>query len=449
VGAPQRIVICERDDTRRRSLTAVLSADTWQVRDIARLSALTDRSLGFDPALVLIGFSAAEARETFAVVKSLRDVDRRLPIVLVAANSSEALAVAALRAGAKDYFRDPVDYPAVAASVRRWLSSPDERAPGRGGASGAGAPAGRLIGPSQAMRGIEAYVAKVAHRDVTVLITGETGTGKELVASLIHTMSPRHRGRFVSVNCAAIPEGLLESELFGHESGAFTGAASTRQGLLQLADRGTVFLDEVGDMGLQAQAKLLRAVETREVYRVGGTKPIPLDIRVVAATNQDLEAAVDGGRFRRDLFYRLNVARVHLPPLREHSSDVTALLDHFLQDLNARFGEQVEGFTDEALATLQAYEWPGNVRELKNLLEAVFICSPRGRLTVDDLPETFRARLRGFSNLSAPERQQLIDALGTANWNKSEAARLLHWSRMTLYRKIAKYSVIKSDLHRR
>lgn len=449
-GAAQPVVFLrDSDDARRDGLTAALSNGLCRVQHIAELSSFDNRRASAGPALVLIGFSPAEASETFAAVERLRQADRRIPVVLITAGSTEAIAVAALRAGVKDYFREPVDYASVAASAGRWLATAGERAGIGGGTQASSAGQVRLIGPSASMRAIDDYLAKIARHDVTVLITGETGTGKELAAARIHSMSPRRHGRFVSVNCAAIPEGLLESELFGYESGAFTGAGAARQGLLQLADRGTVFLDEVGDMGLNAQAKVLRAVETREVYRLGGKTPVPLDLRIVAATNHDLEAAVDEGRFRKDLYFRLNVARVHLPPLRERPADIVALLDHYVRELNERLGYEVQGFSNEALEMLKAYEWPGNVRELKNVLEAVFISPPRARLEIDDLPDRFRQRLQGLRGASDQERQRLVDVLSAANWNKSVAAKRLHWSRMTLYRKIAKYSVIKSDLHHR
>src|SRR5262249_6694658 len=273
-------------------------------------------------------------REALAVVERLHGYDRRLPIVLVATSGSEALAVAALRAGVADYYSEPIDYHSFAAGVTRCLRN------GRGSAAAAPrAPASHaaltLVGTSGVMRWMEEYLTKIADRDVTVLITGETGTGKEIAAALIHGRSRRRATALVTVNCAAIPDSLLEAELFGHESGAFTGAVGARPGLMQVADRGTLFFDEVGDMGLAAQAKVLRAIEAREVYRVGGKTPIALDIRVVAATNQDLERAVEDGRFRKDLYFRLNVARVHLPPLRERRSDIAALLDHYLREMNA------------------------------------------------------------------------------------------------------------------
>jgi DNA-binding NtrC family response regulator len=440
------VFVCDCDNARRHALSSILSTD-YHVQQFSSVSSLGDRHAGPDPSLVLIGFGQAEERQAFAAVERLRLADHRIPVVLIAQNSSEAVAVAALRAGANDYFAEPVAYSAVAESVCRHLSSKDARAAGIGPPETV-IPASRLIGPSASMRSVDEYLTRAASRDVTVLITGETGTGKELAAALVHSRSARRHARLVSVNCAAIPDGLLESELFGYESGAFTGAAGRREGLLQLADRGTVFLDEVGDLALTAQAKILRAIETREVYRVGGKKPIPLDIRVVAATNHDLETACDQGRFRKDLYFRLNVARVHLPPLRNRPADIVALADHYLQELNTRFGEQVEGFSPEVLDTLKTYDWPGNVRELKNLLEAIFICPPGRLVRIEDLPEPFRHRLRSICSLPPDERQCLIEALVGAKWNKSEAAKQLHWSRMTVYRKIAKYAVVKSDLRR-
>lgn len=440
------VVICDCDTARRHSLRLILSTDC-HVRQIDSLSSLGDRHADPNPALVLIGFGQAQEREAFAAVERLRLADHRIPVVLVAQHGSEAVAVAALRAGASDYFAEPVAYSAVAESVRRHLTSADARAV-RIRPPAPVMSASPLIGPSALMRSVDEYLTRAASRDVTVLITGETGTGKELAAALVHSRSARRHARFVSVNCAAIPDGLLESELFGYESGAFTGAAGPREGLLQLADRGTVFLDEVGDLALMAQAKILRAIDTREVYRVGGKKPIPLDIRVVAATNHDLETACEQGRFRKDLYFRLNVARVHLPPLRNRTADIVALADHYLRQLNTRFNEQVEGFSADVLETLKTYDWPGNVRELKNLLEAVFICPPGRLVRFEDLPDWFRRRLRGICSLPPDERQRLIEALVCAKWNKSEAAKQLHWSRMTVYRKIAKYAVIKSDPRR-
>jgi two-component system response regulator HydG/two-component system response regulator AtoC len=301
-----------------------------------------------------------------------------------------------------------------------------------------------MIGESPAIRSIKASIGKVAPTDSNVLITGETGTGKELVAELIHRNSPRRQKPFVCINCAAIPDTLFESELFGHERGAFTGAHALREGALKQADGGTAFFDEIGDMSAYAQAKVLRAIERKEVQRLGGRACLPLSVRVIAATNQNLERAVAEGKFRKDLYFRLNVARIHLPPLRERREDIPPLVDHYVREFNRRFGRDCEGFTREAFQSMLRYEWPGNIRELKNILEAVIINLAAHRIAYLDLPERLREHLRDAEGLAPSERDRLLSALLSTNWNKSKAAQQLHWSRMTLYRKMAKYEIAKA-----
>lgn len=298
-----------------------------------------------------------------------------------------------------------------------------------------------MIAGSTAMRQVRAFLLKAAVTDCTVVITGETGTGKELVAEMIHSNSRRSRRSLISINTAALPDSLLESELFGYERGAFTGAFSTQPGKLEAANGGTVFLDEIGDMSLGSQAKLLRAIEKREVFRLGGLKRIPLDVRWVCATHRNLEKMVAEERFRSDLYYRLNVARIHLPPLRERKEDIPPLLDRQLRELNRRNGTQVEGFTAEALECLLRYDWPGNVRELRNVVEAIFIHGPERWITAADLPEPLRPRRSGTLDTLLGEREELLAALAAARWNKSQAAEKLSWSRMTLYRKMAKHGI--------
>jgi DNA-binding NtrC family response regulator len=298
-----------------------------------------------------------------------------------------------------------------------------------------------IIGASAVMCGIKQYMAQVAKSACTVLITGETGTGKELAAEFIHENSSRRKQAFVCVNCAAIPESLLESELFGHAKGAFTGADQFRDGLLTSANGGTIFLDEIGDMSLCAQAKILRVIEKREVCRVGSNRGVQLDIRFVAATNQDVEAMANRGAFRKDLFFRLNVARIHLPPLRERPEDIPCLLRHYVSNLANMGRAAASEFSEDCLRSLQAYEWPGNIRELKNMVESLLLKELPARIGVEDLPCHLRGLIENKNGLSQPERDALVAALFSAKWNKSEAAKRLHWSRMTLYRKIAKYRI--------
>jgi DNA-binding NtrC family response regulator len=376
--------------------------------------------------------------QALEVARALHAANPRLPIVFVAEVSSEELVIAALKAGVVDYCRGTIDPPAVAAAARAaaGAAAPETE-------SGRGRPA--MIGRSEAIRMVRAYLERVGATDVNVLITGETGTGKELAAQLLHAHSGRRRGPFVSINCAAIPDSLLESELFGYERGAFTGANTVRDGHLRAADGGSALLDEIGEMTPFAQAKILRALDAREIYRLGSTRRLPLNVRVIAATNQDLDALMEEGRFRRDLYYRLNVARVRLPPLRERREDIPALLDHYIRELNGRFHRSVAGFTSEAMRELVAYDWPGNIREVKNLLEAAYAEMPDRSLKVIEVPAVLRDRVRVLRNAAPTERDLLLDALRATRWNKSLAAQRLRWSRMTLYRKLAKYALITPE----
>ncbi|MBZ5553733.1 MAG: sigma-54 dependent transcriptional regulator [Acidobacteriia bacterium] len=301
-----------------------------------------------------------------------------------------------------------------------------------------------MVGNSPPIQEIKGSIQRTALTDSNVLITGETGTGKEMVAELIHRNSPRHGKPLVCINCAALPDSLLESELFGHERGAFTGADSFQEGKLKAADGGTVFFDEIGDMSPQAQAKILRVIETKQAQRLGTQGSFPLDIRIIAATNRDVDALAKANEFRRDLYFRLNVVRLELPPLRERKDDIPLLLNHYIREMNRCFGCLVEGFTQEAFDLLLHYDWPGNIRELKNLLEAIFVNLPQGRISLKDFPEPFRRHLVKGENCSQSERDKLLATLLATNWNKSKTAQELHWSRMTVYRKIAKYRIHRS-----
>jgi len=402
------------------------------------------KSLDVSPSDLIV--IAPPRTESWAWLETAREVRQRnagIPIILITLDSSEHLAVAALKSGISDYFSSAPTVGDMSASVDRLLAATPRR---RTSTSGRPEPADGscLVGASPQIREIKAYVGKVAPTDSNVLITGETGTGKELIAQMIHRQSPRGDRALVSINCAAIPEALLESELFGYERGAFTGAQALKEGKLKAASGGSAFFDEIGDMSAHAQAKILRALESREIQRLGGTRSVPLDVRVIAATNQELERLIAEQKFRSDLYFRLNVARIQLPPLRERKEDIPLLLDHYLADMNRRFGRDVDGFTEEAIALLLEYDWPGNVRELKNLLEAVFLNLPPRRISAVDLPPSFRKHLRETTGLPQDERARLLAALYATNWNKSLTAEKLQWSRMTVYRKMAKYHLVAS-----
>lgn len=300
-----------------------------------------------------------------------------------------------------------------------------------------------LIGSSPAIRQLRQYLPKLAVSNANVLITGETGTGKERVAQIIHQLGPRRSGAFVCVNCAAIPDTLFESEMFGHEAGAFTGALRRFDGKLRQASGGTIFLDEIGEMSLLAQGKILRALESREVSPLGASESAAIDVRFIAATNQDLEPLIQARVFRKDLYYRLNVANVHLQPLRERKEDIAELFNFFITKFNQELQAGVGPPTQELLLSFFKYEWPGNVREIRNLVEALFIDPPTGATDLIHLPESFRRIFERFTVDAVPERERLLAILHQTNWNKKQAAMHMNWSRMTLYRKLAKYHITR------
>ncbi len=302
-----------------------------------------------------------------------------------------------------------------------------------------------MVGSCPAIREICQYILKVGSVDCNVLITGETGTGKELVAKAIHQNSHRANRPFIAINCAALPDALIESELFGYEKGAFTGATGLTPGKLESANGGTVLLDEIGDMTLLGQAKILRVIEEGALQRLGGKQNIPLDVRYIAATNYDLEKAIFTEKFRKDLFFRFDVGRIHLPPLRGRPMDIPVLIDFFIQQFNKKMCKSVEGINQEALSQLIQYEWPGNIRELKNLIEGTFINGPGKNLSINDFPLSFRKRLDLLNETTVKERNHLLAVLEATKWNRGKAAKKLKWSRMTLYRKMIKYKIHTKD----
>ncbi|MCF6096459.1 sigma 54-interacting transcriptional regulator [Thermovorax subterraneus] len=314
-------------------------------------------------------------------------------------------------------------------------------------------PLEKIIGCSKVIKELKSKIAKIANTDSTVLITGESGTGKEVVANVIHELSPRKGNNLVKINCAAIPANILESELFGYEDGAFTGARKGgKVGKFELADKGTIFLDEIGEMSVEMQAKLLRVLQEREIERIGGSTPKKVDVRIIAATNQDLERKVSKGEFREDLYYRLNVVRIHLPPLRERVEDIPLICNQLLKKYSEKFNKKVDGIEEKAMEYLKNYSWPGNVRELENVIERAFNFIEEGTIKLEHLPENI---LRGMflncikmkskdynhTTLSEIEKQSLINALKVCNGNKSRAARMLGISRAGLYQKLRKYGI--------
>ena len=387
----------------------------------------------------------------------LREAARLQPeavVLLITGHASVETAVDAMRLGAADYLTKPVRIAELRTRLARAIETGQLRRANRElrrqldkryGLEG-------IIGHSPAMQRVFDILRQVADSNATILILGESGTGKELVAQAIHTNSPRRERNFVALNCAALSQGLIESELFGHVKGAFTGAVSTKEGVIVYADGGTLFLDEVGDMPLETQAKLLRVLESREVQPVGGNTARRVDVRLVAATNRDLQEMVKEGTFREDLLFRLQVVTVDLPPLRERSGDVPMLMDHFIGELAAEHGRDVRGIAPEARALLVRYRWPGNVRELRNAIENMVLLARRDVIDVEDLPEHIRSatgsggRAEGHYDLAgrtlAEVERDLIEAnLALADGNRQKAAKLTGVGERTLYRKLKEYGL--------
>jgi two-component system response regulator HydG len=375
-----------------------------------------------------------------------------VPVVVMTAFGSFESAVAAIRAGAYDFISKPVQLDVLAIALERAAQTRALREEVRRLREGtARAGFDDLIGKSAAMQKVYDLVARVADSEASVLVTGESGTGKEVIANAIHRRSRRARGPFIALNCAAMPEALLESELFGHARGAFTDAREARAGLFVQARGGTLFLDEIGDMPMTLQPKILRALQERKVRAVGSNAEVVTDVRIVAATNRDLEDAIDEKRFREDLYFRLNVIHIPLPPLRSRAGDVLPLAQHFLETFAARAGKQVTGIAPPAAEKLVSYAWPGNVRELQNCIERAIALARFDQIVVEDLPEKIRSYRATHVLVTGDdpselvpmeevERRYVLRVLEAVGGNKTAAARVLGFERKTLYRKIERWA---------
>jgi two-component system response regulator HydG len=383
--------------------------------------------------------------------RRVRETTAELPVIVLTAFGDYAVAVEAVRAGAYDFLAKPVKLDvlelALARAVERRRLRQEVKAlqQSRGGHGFGG-----LIGDSSAMHKVHDLLARIAPAETSVLVTGESGTGKELVARALHLESPRHAGPFVAINCAAVPENLLEGELFGYERGAFTDAKASKAGLFVQANGGTLFLDEVGELPVGLQAKLLRALQERTVRPLGSTREIPFEVRLVTATNRDLETAVEEKRFREDFFFRINVVEVRLPPLRVRGNDVLELAAHFLREFAGRARKPVTAMTPEVGKKLLGYSWPGNVRELQNVIERAVALTQHDHITVQDLPEKVAEHRRShvvltdeteFVSLEEMEKRYILQILGAVGGSKSVAARILGLDRTTLWRKLERYQI--------
>ena len=390
------------------------------------------------------------------ILQRVKEVDGTVPVIVMTAYGTKESAIEALNRGASFFIEKPFKKRELLAYVRRVLEVSGLRQENRLLRERVGDDGGleRLIGSSSQMETVRGHIVKVAPSDSTVLIRGESGTGKELVASAIHHNSLRREGPFVRANVAAFSEGLVESELFGHERGAFTDAKERRLGRFEMADGGTLFIDEVGDISLRVQTKLLRVIEERRFERVGGTETLQVNVRLIAATNRDLERAVQDGHFREDLYYRLNVIPTVIPPLRERGGDVELLVGHFLERERERKEAEAIRVSKGALRLLTEYDWPGNVRELENVIERAVLLCDNGSITPDHLPETVRnPKLKPmafvddtfFPTMEIIEKAYIYWILKANNWRKQKAAEILGIDPSTLHRKIERYQFSRDE----
>ncbi|MEW6111611.1 MAG: sigma-54 dependent transcriptional regulator [Thermodesulfobacteriota bacterium] len=448
------------EPSQRKMLKANLSLDGYEVYEADDgTDAIGKVSAGFYD-LILMD-NRMSHMDGIDALKEIKKISPAIPVIIITAHASVETAVEALQAGAHDYLTKPLDVDELRIKIRQtlefWRLKAENILQRRRLESLF--EASRIVGKSPVMKEILETVAMVAPTEASVLILGESGTGKELIANALHQGSARSDKRFIKVNCAALPETLLESELFGHEKGAFTGAVNRRPGRFELADGGAIFLDEIGEMSLATQAKLLRVLQEREFEPLGSTRTVKVDIRIIAASNKVLLDEVKKGTFREDLFYRLNVVPIHLPPLRDRKEDIPLLAEHFLKIYNEKNNKNVQGFHPRALDALMRYSWPGNIRELENIVERSVIFSREDYVIFSELPEVIREASgdtlslevrEGFKpgmTIREMERELIIRTLEDNDGNRTRTARILGITRRTLQLKLKEYDLDQQDSH--
>src|SRR6202789_1560560 len=448
----QRILIVEDEDNARKGYEALLRKWNWEILGVGSGEEALAKFQEYQPDLILADVELP-GMNGLDLLAQLGEEIARIPVIIITGRGSDERVIQAIEAGAYWYIEKPLKPPVLRALIERALGHArdqqtvvalrrDLRTAGK---------VGVLVGTSGPMQDVMRQVEIAAPSTASVLITGETGSGKEMVARSIHMLSPRVDNPFVAINCSAIPESLMESEIFGHEKGAFTGAAERRIGCFELADGGTLLLDEIGEMPAPTQAKLLRVLEDRKVRRLGSKSETPVDVRGIAWTKRDPEEAVDSGQMRQAVFFRLSVFHIHLPPLREHKDDIPLLVEHLLADISTKHHKKVSGVGADVMDLFKSYPWPGNVRELRNALERAAIASDRGTVARQHLaadfgrtPATTNSGLGGIrfpvgTTVDAVERKLILQTLAATSQNKTRAAELLGISLKTLHNKLKEY----------
>ncbi len=439
----------------REVLSGILSEEGYKVKTCGNAEEALENIGEILPDIVVTDLKMPKL-DGLELMKGIRDIDCNIPVILITAYGTVSSAVQAIKEGAYDYLTKPIDYDRLKILIKRALNErriSEENIYLKQELEEKYSLDNNVIGKSNVMRKVFNLVNTVASSSSNILILGESGTGKELIARAIYYGSLRKDKQLVVVDCSALPEGLLESELFGHEKGAFTGAVDKKRGRIELANRGTLFLDEIGEMTPKIQAKLLRVLQEKLFVRVGGLKPIEVDFRLIASTNLDLKKEIKEGSFRSDLYYRLNVITIKIPPLRERKEDIPLLIDFFLRKFCTQEGNSVKPVTPEVMDCLINYDWPGNVRELENCIERLVVVCKSDLIKLEYLTEEFIVKDYGKKpfivlnenySLSEIEKQVVIKTLEKANWNKSLAAKLLNIDRKALYNRIKKYNITQT-----
>jgi len=454
----QRILIVEDEENARKGYEALLRKWNYEVLGVGSGEDALAKFPEFRPGVILADVELP-GMNGLDLLAHLGEEIQQIPVIIITGRGSDERVVQAIEAGAFWYIEKPLKPPVLKALLDRALGrSRDRKAVAaltrqlrEAGKLGV------LVGASRPMQEVMRQVEIASPSTASVLITGETGSGKEMVARSIHMLSPRAERPFIAINCSAIPESLMESEIFGHERGAFTGAAERRIGCFELADGGTLLLDEIGEMPPPTQAKLLRVLEDHKIRRLGSKVETPVDVRVLAATNKNPEQAVADGHLRQDLYFRLNVFNIHLPPLRDHKEDLPLLVESLLEEVSEKHGKKVAGVGSDVMDMFRSYPWPGNVRELRNVLERAAIASDRGTVSRSDLPSEFgRApatitgglgalRFPVGTTVDAVERELILQTLAATSQNKTRAAELLGISLKTLHNKLKEYEAGRGD----
>lgn len=451
----KRILIVDDEVGTRESLKMILNKEYDLITSTTGEEAL-DIIKEVRPDLVLLDI-VMPGMDGLTVLERIKELDRDVIIIMITATKTVKTAVRAMKLGAYDYISKPFDLDEVRLIIKKALSNQDLKNEVRILRSeiDKGYSFGNIVGKTEAMREIFDIIRQVANSKITVLIKGESGTGKELIAKAVHFNSNRNNKSFIAINCAGIPETLIESELFGHERGAFTNAHGMKLGRFELADSGTLFLDEIGELSLATQAKILRFLQERELVRVGGTKTIHIDVRLIAATNRNLEESIADGTFREDLYYRINVIPIYIPPLRERKEDIPLLVSHFSNKIGEERKEKVKSISRDTMELLTEYSWPGNIRELENTIERITLLSPNSKILPEDLPTNIRNNVKSnlikeavlegkvsFEKAEAEfERDIILSTLKKTNYVQTKAAELLGISRRILKYKIDKLGI--------